>query len=241
MLECPNISNLCQLHLGILLRHEETRILTTSVKICGLSTRETLSAALEAGADHVGLVFFAKSPRNVTLAEAASLAGLARGRASIVALLVEPDDALVAAVATEVRPDLLQLHGGETPERVAEIAMMTGIGIIKSSKVETADDAKLAKRYRSCVRFILFDAKAPKGTSEDLPGGNGVPFDWRVLEGERGEGPFMLSGGLTSENVVAAIRLTGASMVDVSSGVERAPGDKDVELIRRFVRAAKDA
>lgn len=215
--------------------------MTTSVKICGLRTPETLEAALSAGADMIGLVFFPKSPRNVTVDEAAKLAGLARGRARIVALMVDPDDGLVAAVAEKVRPDLLQLHGGETPERVAEIAMMTGIGIIKAIKVETADDAKLAKRYRSCVRFILFDAKAPKGTSEDLPGGNGVPFDWRALEAERDQGPFMLSGGLNPLNVAEAIRLTGAPMVDVSSGVERAPGEKDVELIRRFVEAAKNA
>jgi phosphoribosylanthranilate isomerase len=213
--------------------------MTTTVKICGLSTLETVEAAIGAGVDMIGLVFFARSPRNVTLAQAARLAARARGRAKVVALMVEPDDALVAAVAREVRPDLLQLHGAETPERVAAVVGRTGIPVMKAIKVETADDAAAARRYRQVAELILFDAKAPRGIVERLPGGNGVPFDWRALEGERGLGPFMLSGGLTPENVAEAIRLTGASLVDVSSGVESALGVKDAGLIRTFVEAAK--
>lgn len=213
--------------------------MSTAVKICGLSTPETLLAALEAGADMIGLVLYPRSPRNVTVEEAAVLAEIVRGRMRIVALLVDPDDRLLDEVAAKVRPGLLQLHGAESPERVAEIVLRTGIPAMKAVKVETADDAAVARRYRGVAELILFDAKAPKGVAERLPGGNGIAFDWRALEAERGLGPFMLSGGLNPENVAEAIRLTGAQMVDVSSGVERAPGVKDVELIRRFVEAAK--
>jgi phosphoribosylanthranilate isomerase len=212
-----------------------------AVKICGLSTPDMIEAATGAGADMIGLVFFPRSPRNVSVEAAARLADLARGRARIVALMVDPDDSFIERVARGVRPDLLQLHGKEAPERVAEIVRRTGIPAMKAIKVETADDAAAARRYRHVAELILFDAKAPKGIIEKMPGGNGMPFDWRALEAERDEGPFMLSGGLTPENVAEAIRLTGAQMVDVSSGVESAPGVKDAGLIRRFVEAARKA
>ncbi|MEZ5843319.1 MAG: phosphoribosylanthranilate isomerase [Hyphomicrobiaceae bacterium] len=213
--------------------------MTVEVKICGLSTPDTMRTALDAGADYVGLVFFPKSPRNVSLEIATSLADIARGRAGIVALMVDPDDSLVAAVASSVHPDIVQLHGAETPERCAAIRSAYGCRIMKVVKVETAEDAAAALAYRGVADLILFDAKAPKGAA--LPGGNGVPFDWTALDAVKAHVDWMLSGGLTPENVANAIRLTGAGRVDVSSGIERAPGVKDPALIRAFIAAAKGA
>ncbi len=213
----------------------------TQVKICGLTTAITLEAALTGGADYVGLVFFAPSPRNLTLDAAAALAGLARGRAKIVALMVDPDDSLVDAVVAATKPDLLQLHGSETPERVAALRSKHGIGILKAIKVETAADAEAALAYQGVADRILFDAKAPKALAGALPGGNGLAFDWRVLEAVRDKVDFMLSGGLTPENVADAIRRTRARAVDVSSGVESRPGEKDAQRIAAFLAAAKVA
>lgn len=206
------------------------------VKICGLSTGETMQAALDAGADFVGLVFFPKSPRNVSLEQASMLAGLARGRAEVVVLTVDADDALLSAIAREVKPDWLQLHGSETPERLAGIRALTGLKLIKAIKVGGPSDVAQAAGYVDAADVILFDARAPASLKDPLPGGNGVSFDWALLEGRSG---FMLSGGLTPQNVAEAIRVTGAPMVDVSSGVESAPGVKDVALIRKFIEAAK--
>jgi phosphoribosylanthranilate isomerase len=211
--------------------------MTTKVKICGLGTEAALAAALEGGADYVGLVFFPPSPRNVTPAAAKALAGAARSRAKIVALAVDPDDALIDTIVASAAPDLLQLHGEETPERVAEIRRRWGVPVMKAIKVEAAADARAALRYREAADLILFDARAPAEATR--PGGNGAPFDWRALLGVKDEVAFMLSGGLTPDNVAEAIRLTGATIVDVSSGVEASPGEKDPELIRRFLRAAK--
>ena len=210
------------------------------VKICGLKTDEAVDAAVRAGADLIGFVFFARSPRNVELDEAVRLAGRARGRAKIVALVVDPDDALVEAVATRLAPDLLQLHGHETPERVAEIAARTGLAIMKALPVaEEADLAGVAAFVPQVAR-ILFDAKPPK-TPQALPGGNGLPFDWRLIRDLDPGRPIMLSGGLTPENVAQAITVTGVSAVDVSSGVESAPGVKDPEKIAAFIRNARAA
>jgi phosphoribosylanthranilate isomerase len=209
----------------------------TKVKICGLKTEAALEAALAGGADYVGLVFFPPSPRNVTLAVAKALADRARGRARIVALMVDPDDALVAQVAASVAPDLIQLHGYETPTRVAEVRARWGISVMKAVPVETAEDAHAARQFSPAADLILFDARAPADSAR--PGGNGAPFDWRTLLGVTEGIPFVLSGGLTPDNVAEAIRLTGATIVDVSSGVESRPGEKDPELIRRFLRAAK--
>jgi len=209
----------------------------TKVKICGLKTEAALEAALAGGADYVGLVFFPPSPRNVTLAVAKALADRARGRARIVALMVNPDDALVAQVAASVAPDLIQLHGYETPTRVAEVRARWGISVMKAVPVETAEDAHAARQFSPVADLILFDARAPADSAR--PGGNGAPFDWRTLLGVTEGIPFVLSGGLTPDNVAEAIRLTGATIVDVSSGVESRPGEKDPELIRRFLRAAK--
>lgn len=211
--------------------------MTTRVKICGLKTEAALDAALAGGADYVGLVFFPPSPRNVTPAAATALAAKARGRAKIVALMVDPDDTLIDTVMASAAPDLVQLHGEETPARVAEIRRHCGKPVMKAIKVETAADAARALDYLGSADLILFDARAPLDATR--PGGNGAAFDWRTLLGVKDRVSFMLSGGLTPDNVAEAIRATGASIVDVSSGVESAPGEKDPDLIRRFLRAAK--
>ena len=213
--------------------------MTVEVKICGLKTEAALDAALAAGADYVGLVFCTKSPRNLDLATARQLAERARGRAKIVALLVDPDDKQLQDVVAAVAPDIIQLHGSETPERVAEVAKRFGRPVLKAVKVAIADDALAALAYAGKADRILFDAKAPEGRTGALPGGNGLAFDWQALAGVRGKLDYMLAGGLTPANVGEAIRLTGAKAVDVSSGVESRPGEKDPELIRRFLRAAK--
>ena len=209
----------------------------TEVKICGLRTEAALEAALAGGADYVGLVFFPPSPRYVAPAAAKALADKARGRTRVVALMVDPEDALIDTIMTSVAPDLLQLHGEETPERAADIRRRWNTPIMKAIKVETAHDADAALGYREAADLILFDAVAPADSTR--PGGNGAPFDWRTLLGVKDRMPFVLSGGLTPDNVAEAIRVTGAAVVDVSTGVETSPGEKDPELIRRFLRAVK--
>jgi phosphoribosylanthranilate isomerase len=206
------------------------------VKICGLSTPETLEAALHAGADFVGLVFFAKSPRNVSVAEAAKLAAQVKARAKVVTLVVDADDVLLADIAVRVMPDYVQAHGNETPERLADIARITGAAAYKALRVATPQHVAEAKRYTTSP-FILYDAMPPEGAA--LPGGNGLAFDWTILA--QASRPFMLAGGLTPGNVAEAIRVTGADMVDVSSGVESSPGVKDEARIRKFIEAAKSA
>ncbi len=210
--------------------------MTTLVKICGLSAPDTMEAALEAGAAFVGLVFFAKSPRNVTLRQARALAEQARGRAKIVTLVVDADNALLDAIAGDVAPDLFQTHGKETPERLGEIKKRTGIAAYKALRVATVAHVKDARAY-TFSPFILYDAMPPEGAV--LPGGNGLAFDWTILKDAAQ--PFMLAGGLNSDNVGQAIATTQAAMVDVSSGVESAPGVKDAKLIAKFIEAAKAA
>jgi phosphoribosylanthranilate isomerase len=215
------------------------------VKICGLKTEAALDAALEAGADYVGFVFYAKSPRNLSIGDAGRYARRVRERskAHVVALVVEPSDQLLDEIASEVAPDVLQLHGKESPARVGEIAHNTDAKIWKAVPVATPADVEDAVRYLKSgggADLILFDAKPPPDPGA-LPGGNGLSFDWRILEGIKGRYSFALAGGLTPENVAAAIRLTGAAIVDVSSGVESATGVKDPELIRHFLKAAKAA
>lgn len=210
----------------------------TEVKICGLSDEESVDAALAAGADLVGFVLFAKSPRNIALGRAAVLASRARGKAAIVALTVDGDDSLLSEIAATLRPDLLQLHGGETPERVAFIRAENRRPVMKVVGVsETGDLAGLAA-YDAADRFLL-DAKPPRGATR--PGGNGAPFDWAVLAHFSLPKPWFLSGGLTPANVGAALQATGAAAVDVSSGVETAPGRKDPALIHAFVAAVRAA
>jgi phosphoribosylanthranilate isomerase len=205
------------------------------VKICGVRTPAIIDTAVQEGADFVGLVFFPKSPRYVSPEDAGALAEAARGRIGTVAVLVDPDDALIDRVVAAVHPDLLQLHGSETPERVASIRVRTHLPVMKAIPVAEIGDAQEAGAYAGIADYILFDAKsAPEAV---LPGGNGVPFNWKALTGL--SPPFALSGGLTPGNVGEAIRLTGASLVDVSSGVERAAGEKDESLVRNFIQAAK--
>ena len=212
---------------------------SVEVKICGLSRPDMLEAALAAGADYIGLVFYEPSPRNVTLEQAERLAAQARGKATIVALTVNASDALLRDIARRVRPDFIQAHGEETPERVREITKLTAIPVIKAVKVEEGRDIESARAYAGAAAVVLFDARAPDA-GDALPGGNGVAFDWSLLE-RAGVPRFMLSGGLNAANIAEAIRVTGAAIVDVSSGVERAPGVKDAQLIRKFIEAARSA
>ena len=215
--------------------------MSVEVKICGLSTVETVRAALDAGASLVGFVFYPPSPRNITVEKAAELARLARGKARIVALVVDPDDALIDSIARGLKPDLIQAHGSESSARVSEIAARAGIPVIKAIKVKDRGDVDQAAAYDASAAFILYDAKAPETLIGALPGGNGIAFDWSLLAGPAHEKPFILSGGLNPGNVAKAIRGTGAAIVDVSSGVEKAPGIKDITLIRNFIEAAKGA
>jgi phosphoribosylanthranilate isomerase len=207
------------------------------VKICGLSTRKTLDAALQAGADMVGFVFFPPSPRHLGLERARELGAQAKGRAVKVALTVDADDATLGNIVDALRPDILQLHGNETVARLRDIKRAFGLPVMKVISVQTSADLAAIPGYAAVADRILFDARAPKEATR--PGGLGAVFDWHVLENLDLKLPFMVSGGLTSENVAQAVRVTRAGGVDVSSGVERALGVKDVEMIGAFVRAAR--
>ncbi len=205
----------------------------TRVKICGLSEPVTLNAALDAGADFVGLMFFAKSPRAVSLEQARVLADMASGAAKVVTIVVDADDELLASIARDVKPDYIQAHGQETPERVMAMRNLTGLPVIKVISVSEAADVARAKSYDGAAEFMMFDAK----TTGPLPGGMGHAFDWSLLEDAFP--PYMLAGGLNPANVADAIARTKATIVDVSSGVESAPGVKDETLIRKFIENAK--
>jgi len=207
------------------------------IKICGLRTAESLAAALDADADMVGFVFFGPSPRNISLSEAAALAPLVKGRARKVALTVDADDALIDAVARALQPDILQLHGRETPARAAQLAARTGKKIMKAIGVSERADLAAVADYSAVCDWLLLDAKPPKDATR--PGGNGESFDWAIIDGFAPGKPWLLSGGLTPANVAEALARTGAPGVDVSSGVESAPGVKDVSAIRGFVAAAR--
>ncbi len=209
------------------------------VKICGLSTPDALDVALEAGADMVGFVFFPPSPRHLAFDAARLLGQRVRGRAQKVALTVDADDAFFDAIVESLRPDLLQLHGKETPARVASLRRRFGLPVMKAIPVEGKADLALVADYVTIADRLLFDAQAPRDATR--PGGLGKSFEWRLLENLDPGLPFMLSGGLDAGNVGEALRITRAPGVDVSSGVERAPGDKDPDRIRAFVRAAREA
>ena len=209
------------------------------VKICGLTTEEALDAAIAAGADMVGLVFFPPSPRYLTLERATALAARARGRAEIVALTVDTPDRGLGEIVESVRPDWLQLHGNEAPDRVRAMKKRFARRMIKAIGVREPGDLLVAGRYRGVADRLLLDAKPPKDAP--LPGGNGAVFDWTILEDFEPGLPFLLSGGLDPSNVGTAIRLARAPGVDVSSGVESAPGKKDPALIRAFISAARRA
>lgn len=212
--------------------------MTLLVKICGLSTAPTLDAALDAGADLVGFVFFSASPRHLELGHAGALGARVRGRAAKVALTVDADDAAVEAIVGSLRPDMLQLHGRETPERVRAVKARFGLPVMKALPIATVADLDAVSDYAGAADRLLFDARPPNDATR--PGGLGRPFDWRLLEHVETRLPFMLSGGLHRGNVAEALRITRAPGVDVSSGVERAPGEKDPDKIRAFIRAARE-
>jgi phosphoribosylanthranilate isomerase len=211
--------------------------MSLTVKICGLSTPETLDAAVQAGADMVGFVFFSPSPRHIGLETARELGRRAKGRAAKVALTVDADDATLANIVETLQPDILQLHGKETVARLRDIKRAFGLPVMKAMAVETAADLTALPGYVAIADRILFDARAPRGATR--PGGLGTAFDWHLLENLDLALPFMVSGGLTAENVAEAVRVTRAGGLDVSSGVERTPGIKDPEMIRSFIRAAR--
>jgi phosphoribosylanthranilate isomerase len=213
--------------------------MTLLIKICGLSTPEALDVALDSGADFVGFVFFPPSPRHLGFDAARALAGRVRGRAQKVALSVDADDAWLEASIAALQPDLLQLHGKEPPARVAHVRKTFGLPIMKAIAVEEKADLAAIAAYAGVADRLIFDALAPRTATR--PGGLGKSFDWRLLENLDTDLPFMLSGGLDPGNVAEALRITRAPGVDVSSGVERAPGEKDPEKIRAFVRAARAA
>lgn len=209
------------------------------VKICGVKTAEALDAALDARADLVGFVFFPPSPRHLDLNLARALASRVGDRAGIVALTVDADDRLLADIVETVRPMLLQLHGHETPERLAAIKARFALPVMKALAIETRADLDRIKAYAGAADRLLFDARPPRAATR--PGGLGRPFDWTLLQGLDPGRPFIVSGGLDAENVAEALRITRAQGVDVSSGVERAPGDKDPAKIRAFIEAAHAA
>lgn len=209
------------------------------IKICGLKTPEALDVALAAGADMVGFVFFAPSPRNVGYAAARALGEHVAGRARKVALSVDASDAELTAIVEALRPDLLQLHGRETPERVATVRSRFRLPVMKALPIAERGDLSPIRLYDKVADRLIFDARPPRDATR--PGGLGKSFDWHLLEGLRIELPYMLSGGLDADNVAEALRITRAPGVDVSSGVERAPGEKDSDKIRAFIRAARQA
>ena len=213
--------------------------MTPMIKICGLSTPETVRSALDNGADMIGLIFFPKSPRNVSVEQAADLRKLAIGRAEAVAVTVDADDAFLDAIVSGMKPDWLQLHGHETPVRVAEVKARFGLPVMKAFSVREAADLEAIAPYQGIADRFLFDAKAPKGS--ELPGGNGVSFDWTLLTALDPGLDYMLSGGLNAGNVGEAMALANPLGLDISSGVESAPGVKDIRLINDFFAAVKSA
>ena len=210
-----------------------------SIKICGLTTPATVAAAVRAGASHVGFVFFAPSPRDLAPAYARGLVAQVPERIERVGVFVDADDALIGAVVAAARLSAIQLHGDETPARAADIQARFGLAVWKAVPVRTAADIAATSRFSGAAEMVLLDAKAPDGAA--LPGGNGVRFDWRILANARPAMPWGLSGGLDAATVCEAVRVTGARLVDVSSGVEDAPGMKSVSKITAFCEAALSA
>lgn len=209
------------------------------IKICGLKTEEALAAALAGGASYVGFIFFPKSPRNIEPAEAGRLRRLASGKAKAVAVTVDAGDATLDGIVEAMAPDMLQLHGSESPARVTEIKARYGLPVMKALSIREKSDLDSVTAYAGVADRLLFDAKPPKGT--ELPGGNGMAFDWRLLEGIDPAIPYMLSGGLNVANIAEALAVARPSGIDISSGVESAPGVKDVRLIEAFFRAVAAA
>lgn len=214
---------------------DEATVRHPRIKICGLRTPEAVDAVLRRGGPEVGFVHFARSPRHLSLPDMVALRAYVGDRAAVTVVTVDPDDALLEAIRRDVRPDTIQLHGSETAGRVAEIGRRTGLATMKALSVHDARDIAAVAAYRGIADRLLLDAKAPKGAA--LPGGNGVAFDWRLLAGLPPGLDYMLSGGLTPDNVGAAIRQAAPPGLDVSSGVESAPGVKDIDRINQFFDA----
>ena len=211
------------------------------VKICGLNTADSLRAAVEAGARYVGFVFYPRSPRHVSPQQAGALALIVPEGVRKVGLFVDPTDALLAEVLQAVSLDVIQLAGDETPDRVAQVRVLTGKPVFKSIRIEGPEDVALAHTYEDTADFLLFDAKPPKSMALALPGGNGLAFDWGLIAGETWKRSWILAGGLTPENVGEAMEQSGATFVDVSSGVEDMPGIKSPAKIEAFITAARNA
>lgn len=213
--------------------------MSLDIKICGLKTDEAVAAALDGGASHIGFIFFPKSPRYVDPGEAGRLRQAGKGRAIAVAVTVDPDDVTLDGIVAAMQPDMLQLHGNESVNRVAEIRARYGLPVMKALALRERGDLEQIKPYIGAADRFLFDAKPPKGS--ELPGGNGVSFDWQVLSELDASTDYMLSGGLNASNIAEALRATNAQGIDISSGVESAPGVKDVGLIKDFFRAVRAA
>ncbi len=203
------------------------------IKICGLSTKEAIDAVIEGGASHMGFIFFEKSPRHISLAQALLLADHAGNRIKKVPVTVNADDTYLDLIVEAVKPDMLQLHGSETPERVFKVKERFGLPIMKAIAIREASDLEKVTPYLETVDQFVFDAKPPEGS--DLPGGNGVAFDWEIMDQLGEDVPYMLSGGLHAGNIVEAAKKSGCTAIDISSGVESAPGIKDVKLIKEFL------
>ena len=207
------------------------------IKICGLSTAEALDAVIDGGASHAGFIFFEKSPRNVTPVQAATLAERARGRVLTVAVTVDESDDAMDAIVSIMQPDMLQFHGRETPQRIAALKAKYALPAIKAFSIRSADDLKAFAPYLGIADCFLFDAKPPKGS--DLPGGNGISFDWSLMDGLDPELPYMLSGGIGPENLEEAIARVRPPGIDISSGVESSPGRKDPDKIGSLLAQAR--
>lgn len=227
-----------KLDAGLQERHDRS-MRNTKVKICGISTPETLAAACQAGADYVGFAFFERSPRHVSYEQAASLSREVAEGVKKVALTVDVDDHTLEQIIASLKPDILQLHGHESPARVAAIKQKFGLPVLKAIAVEQESDIVAAQPYDGVADMILFDAKAPADLKNALPGGNGISFNWKLMNNAAIKSEFMLSGGINANNVAEAIALTKAAIIDVSSGVETSPGAKDVELICQFIATVK--
>jgi phosphoribosylanthranilate isomerase len=216
--------------------------MSVAAKICGLSSKEAVAAAVEGGAAWLGFVFYPPSPRAVSPARAAALCAEVPAALRRVGLFVDADDATIEAALAAVPLDILQFHGSETPKRVAQVKARFGRPVMKAIAIAAAADVPAASRYEDCADFLLFDAKPPRRDGVlpgALPGGNGLAFDWHLIAGRQWRLPWMLSGGLTASLLAEAVRISGATAVDVSSGVERRPGDKDPDKIREFLAVAR--
>ncbi len=211
----------------------------TEVKICGLKTAEAVDRAVALGASHTGFIFFPKSPRNIEPDDAGRLAARIRGKAKIVAVTVDADSDLLDEIVSALSPDMLQLHGNESPERVLTVKAVYGLPVMKALSIRDADDLKRIDPYIGIADRFLLDAKPPEGS--ELPGGNGVSFDWRLLDALDEGVDYMLSGGLNAGNIGEALALTGAKAIDTSSGVESAPGVKDLKRMEEFFDAVLSA